>query len=43
MKPAAFPKCFMDELVRDGSMSLFERIKTAAARPSTAWSSTTHS
>lgn len=33
MKPAAFPKCFMDELVRDGSMSLFERIETAAALP----------
>ncbi|MGD1156825.1 MAG: hypothetical protein ABSA41_13445 [Terriglobia bacterium] len=33
MKLAAFPKWFMDELVRDRSMSLFERIETAAARP----------
>lgn len=33
MKLAAFPKCFMIELVRDRSTRLFEWIETAAARP----------
>jgi sugar phosphate isomerase/epimerase len=33
MKLAAFPKCFMDELVRDRSMSLFQWIEMAADLP----------
>lgn len=33
MKLAAFPKCFMDQLVRDRSMSLFQWIEMAADLP----------
>lgn len=33
MKLAAFPKCYMDELVRDRSMTLFEWIDMAADLP----------
>ena len=33
MKLAAFPKCFMDELVRDRTMSLFQWIEMAADLP----------
>ncbi len=43
MKLAAFPKCFVDELVRDRSMRLLEWIEMAAALPIDGRSSTTHS
>ena len=42
MKLAAFPKCYMDEMVRDRTMTLFQWIDMAAdACPSMAWSFTT--
>ena len=33
MKLAAFPKCYMDELVRDRTMTLFQWIDMAADLP----------
>ena len=33
MKLAAFPKCFMDQLVRDRTMSVFDWIEMAADLP----------